>query len=410
MPRAWIDIRTTSAALGAALVVSLLALLACVGAPAARADVAQVTVVKTDGGSRTLSLEALAGSEDVVGQTYVLRGGSGEATETVTGFSLEALIDAAGADPYKFTYLEVQRPGGGSVLLDNQQARETDGGPPVVYATAGGTAFLRPSSGSGDLNADDAFSAPQGITIVLHDDPLLEVEAKASTLRTKPGQPVDFTAVVKRSGAGEELTYSWTFEGGGRASGPEATHKFERAGSFKVVLGVKTPGNPTGASDVLTIQVGKPSEGPDRQGGGKNERDDAPEHGLADGPGTGSGETGSTGAPPTTGVESEATAAPTAPEPEPEPTETAEPEPEPAGEEVSGELLTGTATAAPESEQRLAEARSGSLDGSDSGSGGGMPPAAWGGLATLGLLGLGGLLEARGLGGLLPGRRHGGIA
>ena len=407
MPRAWIDIRISSAALGAALLVSLLALLACAGAPTARADAAQVTVVYTNGGSRTLSLEALAGKEDVTGKSYVLRGGSGESTETVTGFSLETLIDAAGADPYKFTYLEVQRPGGGSVLLDNQEARDTSNGPPVVYATAGGTAFLRPSSGADDLNADDSFSAPQGITIVLHDEPLLQVEAKASTLRTKPGKPVDFTAVVKRAGAGEQLTYSWTFEGGGRASGPEATHEFAKAGSFKVVLGVQTPANPTGASDVLTIQVGEPSEGPDRQGGGKNKRDDAPEHGLADGPGTGSGEGSGTGALPAAEAGSEET---TTPAPAPEPAETPETAPEPEGEEVSGELLTGTTTTPPTQEQQLAEARSGNLDDSNGGGGGGVPAAAWGGLATLGLLGLGGLLEARGLGGLMPGRRHGGIA
>lgn len=407
MPRAWTDIRTSSAALGAALLVSLLGLLACVGVPSARADAAQVTVVFTDGGSRTLSLEALAGKEDVVGKGYVLRGGGGESTETVTGFSLETLIDAAGADPYKFSYLEVQRPGGGSVLLDNQEARETSNGPPVVYATAGGTAFLRPSGGAGDLNADDSFSAPQGITLVLHDEPLLQVEAKASTLRTKPGESVDFTAVVKRAGAGEQLTYSWTFEGGGRASGPEATHEFAEAGSFKVVLGVQTPANPTGASDVLTIQVGAPSKGPDRQGGGKTERDDAPEHGLADGPGTGTSEGSGAGTLPSVGAGSEEA---TTPAPAPEPTEPTETAPEPEGEEVRGELLTGTTTTSPTQEQQLAEARSGSLDDSNGGGEGGVPAAAWGGLATLGLLGLGGLLEARGLGGLLPARRRGGIA
>jgi len=404
--RAWLDTRLGSAALGAALLVSLFALLACVGAPAARADAAQVTVVFTSDASRTLSLEALAGKEDVIDKSYVLRGGSGESTVTVTGFSLSALIDAAGADPYKFTYLEVQRPGGGSVLLDNQQARDSAGGPPVIYATAGGTAFLRPSGGAGDLNADDSFSAPQGITIVLHDEPLLQVEAKASTLRTKPGKPVDFSAVVKRAGAGEELAYSWTFEGGGRASGAEATHEFAARGSYKVVLGVKTPGNPTGASDVLTIQVGAPSAGPERQGGGKNERKDAPEHGLADGPSTGSGEGGGYGA----GVTTEAATGgeEVTPASAPEPAAPAETAPEPEGEEISGELLTASATTAPkQEEQELAEARSGSLDGDG---GGGVPAAAWGGLATLGLLGLGGLLEARGLGGLVPGRGRGGIA
>lgn len=405
MQRARIEIRNGSAALVAALLVSLLALVACVYAPSARADAAQVTVVTTAGKQQTLALEALAGSEDVVGKSYVLRGGSGEATETVTGFSLEALIEAAGADPLRFTYLEVQRPGGGAVLLDNHGARDTSAGPPAIYATANGTAFLRPSTGADDLNADDSFNAPQGITVVLHDEPLLQVEARASTLRTKPGKPVEFSAVVKRAGSGEQLSYSWTFEGGGRASGAEVSHEFDQAGSFKVVLGVTTPGNPTGSSDFITIQVGPPSKGPDRQGGGDNKRKDAPEHGLADGPGIGSGEGTGAGLPAASSGEESLTPAPT---PEAEtPVETA---PEPEGEEVSGELLTSSTTAAPKAEeQQLAEARSGSLEG-DGSSGGGVPAAAWGGLATLGLLGLGGLLEARGLGGLLPGRGRGGLA
>jgi len=402
-----IDIRTSSAVLGAALLLSLLAFFACVGATTARADAAPVTVVSPGGAEQTLALEALAGKEDVVGRSYVLRGGTGESRETVTGFSLQALIEAAKADPLRFTYLEVQRPSGGAVLLDNQAARSNSGdGPPAIYASANGTAFLRPSAGAEDLNADDFFSAPQGIRIVLHDEPLLQVEAKASTLQTKPGKPVEFSAVVKRAGAGEELSYSWTFEGGGRASGPEATHEFAERGSYKVVLGVTSAGNPTGSSDFLTIQVGAPSGGPDRQGGGRSKRKDAPEHGLADGPSTGSSEGGGTGLPaaPASGGEA------VAPTPQPETAAPVEPAPEPEGEEVSGELLTASTTPPEEEEkQQLAEARSGSLDG-EGDSGGDVPTAAWGGLATLGLLGLGGLLEARGLGGLLPGRRHGGIA
>jgi hypothetical protein len=49
----------------------------------------------------------------------------------------------------------------------------------------------------------------------------------------------------------------------------------------------------------------------------------------------------------------------------------------------------------PESESKQAAARSGQLDGG--GSGGGIPGAAWGILATLGLLGLGAMVETRSL-------------
>ena len=60
----------------------------------------------------------------------------------------------------------MQRPAGGAVLLSRDQALDPGAfatGPPVVYATGTGTGFLRPSAGTGDLNAGDSFDAPQGI-------------------------------------------------------------------------------------------------------------------------------------------------------------------------------------------------------------------------------------------------------
>jgi hypothetical protein len=395
-------LRAPRAATRAAL---LFALLGVIGTSPARADTAQVSVVSPGGAEQTLALEALAGGEDVVDRAYVLRGAGGETTQTVTGFSLAKLIDAAGADPFSFSYLEVQRPGGGAVLLSRHQALD-DGafadGPPVVYAASGATGFLRPSGGA-DLNADDSFLAPQGVTLVLRKGTPLRVKANASTLRTRPGKPVEFSAVVEQAGAGEQLSYSWAFDDGKSAEGEIVTHRFAAKGSYKVVLGVTSPGNEAGSSAVVTIQVGAPVAGPDRKGGGHNRDKDAPDHGAADGPSTGAGSGGSIGTPaPSAESETGSSAAPAPREPAP----IAESAPEPEGEEVSGELLAASSAPAPKPEQPQAEARRGS-PGDDGGNGGGVPAAAWGGLATLGLLGLGGLLEARGLGGLLPGRRGG---
>jgi PKD domain len=389
-----------------ALLLAVAAVL-CAGAPAARADTAQVTVVSPGGAEQTLALEALAGSEDVVGLGYVVRGGDGETTQTVTGFSLAKLIDVAGADPYSFSYLEIQRPGGGAVLLSRHQALDRGAfpdGPPVVYADAAGTGFLRPSGGAEDANANDSFLAPQGVSVVLRKGTPLRVKAEASVLRTRPGKPVKFSAVVEQAGAGETLTFSWTFDDGHSAEGGEARHAFSKRGSYEVVLGVTSPGNEAGSSDVVTIQVGAPIEGPDRKGGGRNRDKDAPDHGAAAGLSTGAGSEGGSGIPAPSSPEVSKSMAEPAPQ---EPAPTAASAPEPAGEEVSGELLAAPTAAELEQDQPQAEARRGNLDGE--GSGGGVPAAAWGGLATLGLLGLGGLLEARGLGGLLPGRR-GGIA
>ena len=360
---------------------------------AAHADAAQVTVISPGGSQQTLALEALAGSEDVVDRAYTLRGSGGESTEVVSGFSLAALLEAAGADPYAFSYLEVLRPTGGAVLLSSDQALSATAsgdGPPVVYATATGTAFLRPSSGAGDHNASDSFDAPQGVTIALRKGSSLQVEAEASTLRTRPGKPVEFTAQAEGAGAGEALTYSWYFDDGTSAAGPRATHSFARRGSYDVVLGVTTPGDSTGTSTVVTIQVGPPLAGPDRKGGGTRRDREAPDHGAA----TGVGGTGS--GPAVTGAAGTSSPAPSAPEtaqspPPAKPADQAEPVL--AGERVSGRLLSSTAPTAP---RRKAPpgARTGKLDGEESG-GLSLPGAALGLLITGGLLGAGALVEAR---------------
>jgi hypothetical protein len=359
---------------------------------AARADDAQVTVVSPGGVAQTLSLAALAGSEDVVGQAYEVRSSAGASTTTVTGFSLAKLIEAAGADPYGFSYLEVQRPAGGSVLLSREQALgpgALTAGPPVIYATATGTAFLRPSASSEDANAEDCFEAPQGVTLVLRKGAPLQIEIEASVLRTRPGKPVSFTAIVERAGAGEQLTYSWYFDDGHSAPGPSVRHSFARRGSYDVVVGVTTPGDKAGTSAVVNIQVGEPlSGGPDRRGGGSNRDADAPDHGVA----TGTGDA----VPP--GPESASPApAETAPAPPP-PARGAERKPEPpkppAGEQVSGVLLSAK-TKTPDQPDKPPAARTGQLS-EDSG-GLGLSGGALGVLATLGLLGAGVLIETRGL-------------
>ena len=70
------------------------------------------------GEAKTLSLDSLAGREDVRGREYAV-GGS---TRSVTGFSLEMVIREAGADPYDWGYLEVTRRDGGVVVLDENRS------------------------------------------------------------------------------------------------------------------------------------------------------------------------------------------------------------------------------------------------------------------------------------------------
>lgn len=371
-------------------------------AAAASADVAQVTVVSPGGAQQTLSLEALAGSEDVHDRAYALRADSGETSQTVTGFSLAQILDAAGADPYSFSFLEVQRPAGGAVLLSRDQALgNASDGPPAVYAGAGGTGFIRPSAGSEDLNAGDSFTAPQGIAIVLRKGTHLKVRATASTQRAKAGQEVDFSAVVEQAGAGEQLAYSWYFDDGGSAEGAEASHSFAKRGSYDVVVGVTTAGNETGASAVVTVQVGAPLGGPNRKGGGTNEDANAPDHGAAEGPtsGTGSGYDSAAGAvghaPPDTQPAAALSVRRGTPD---RPKQDSKPQ-VPPGDLVEGELVSAEASLPPQQAKQAEAARTGKLDGGG-GDGGGIPGAAWGILATLGLLGVGAVAEAGGAGGI----------
>jgi hypothetical protein len=377
-------------------------------APEAGADAAQVTVVSPGGEERPLALEALT-ADDVVDRTYALRSGSGESSQTVTGFSLGTILEAAGADPFGFSYLEVQRPGGGAVLLSRHQALDPGAfaeGPPVVYATAAGTGFIRPSSGPKDLNATDCFQAPQGLRVVLRKGAQLRVKATAAPLQVKPGQRVELSATVEGVGSGELASYSWTFGDGERLTdaGPEVSHSFAKPGSYAIVVGVTTPGNETGASAVVRVQVGQPSKGgPNREGGGDNKAKGAPEQGAAEGPsGSGTGSGSSASIPPPASSFPEPVPAPTT-EPEAQPPATTEPAPEPEGEEVSGLLIGNTATAAPEAAEpeQQAAARTGTPS-DESGGGGGLPAAAWGILAGVGLLGAGAVTEAAGgLGSLL---------
>ena len=358
--------------------------LAALGTGTARADAAQVTVVAVGGGQQALSLEALGGG-DVSERPYTLRSAEGESTLTLSGFSPAAILAAAGVDPYGFSYLEVQRPAGGSVLLSRHQALDPSAfpeGPPLVYATAAGTGFLRPSTGAGDANASDSFEAPQGLTLVLRNDSPLQVSAHASTVRTRPGRPVTFNAIVERAGAGEQLAYSWYFDDGSSSTGPRTRHRFSKRGSYDVVVGVTTPGDDAGTSAVVTIQVGPPLSGPDRKGGGRDEAATAPDHGAASGGAVSPGvRTGSPGS-------EQPAANPTKPDKQNQRRRSQPAAPE--GQQVSGVLLSSPTAQEPTS---TVAARSGALSEHDGGPG--LPAVGLGLLATAALLGLGALTEAR---------------
>jgi hypothetical protein len=140
--------------------------------------------------------------------------------------------------------------------------------------------------GAGDgvhlLAAGEELVLPGGeLPLEVHEGKLLEVEIEASTRRADPGEPVTLQARLARVPAGEPLTFAWTFDDGEHGTGEAVTHRFARRGRYDVALGVTSPSDAVGASAVVTIQVGEPPRGPDRKGGGTNEREDAPDSGAA---------------------------------------------------------------------------------------------------------------------------------
>lgn len=392
-------------------------------APAAFASV-QFTPV--DGPPVTLNLDQMPAPPDVNGQTYTLRSEAGERQITVSGYSLAALIEAAGLDPVLIGYLEIARPGGGNLLLSRHQATMPGAFPeglPVVFRDADGLHLLRPSAGSADHNEADLITLPTGSTlsIAVRSGTLVQVRAKASKRRLKVGQEVKFTAVLDRAAAGEDVEISWYFDDGTSAKGAEVKHRFRQPGLYDVVVGVTTPGDRVGASATVTVRVGEPTkQGPNRRGGGNNTAKNAPDSGASEGgsgPGagapststdaSGTGSTAYTPSPSPSRPDPGYSPPPPAPEPpEPRRERPEPPEPEPKGDEITGQLLADTDIAeplaaiapepAPEKDAQRPAARTGSVD--PVGDGGGIPGAVIGIGAALAMLGLGGLLEARGIG------------
>ncbi len=384
----------------AALIVA--AGLALAGPATAGAAGPAVQVRPISGPAETVELSQL-GNPDVRAD-YVLRdSGGGQSTESVDGYSLESVLRAAGANVFSFSYLEVSRPGGGAVALTNYQVRNANAfpdGPPVIFDDGGSAGFLRPSAGGSDANAGDRFSTGT-LKVRLRSGALLDVSASASKTKIKAGDTITFSAKLMRSAAGQEVSFSWSFDDGARGSGARVTHRFRKAGSYHVVVSVTAPGDSTGNSDVVAVQVGKlKKDKKDRPGGGNNKDDKAPDSGPSDGPGGDDyGDGGGSGDGAGTGQSRGSDRGGPDGAGQPERTRKRDRRSEAAPDDtepVRGELLD-VDEARPQDvaeEQQSAEERSAARTGTPQEADGfGVPGAAIGVLGVLGLLGTGALVE-----------------
>jgi hypothetical protein len=282
----------------------------------------------------TVALDELEPSFDVRDRPYTLRSPGGELPLVVTGISIDRVLDRAGVDPFGYDGATVEL-GDRSVTLTRDQLTDTDAFPegrPVFFTDAQGSHFLRPVTGPGDDNAGDLLSGDGEFTIRLAERGQLRVTATASRTRIEAGQRVTFTANVE--GADGDVAVRWTFDDGESASGARVRHRFDEPGTYKVIVGATTPADPAGASDIVTVRVGEPPPGPDREGGGTNDEEDAPDSGVATGAASEGGD--DDGAEGGSGGREERRPARRRKEPKPEP----EPEPEAeSGDEVEGVLI-----------------------------------------------------------------------
>jgi PKD domain len=230
---------------------------------AAPARAADVTVAPAGGEPVTLSIAELEPSWDVHERPYTVGGEQ----IVVTGISIDRLLDRAGVDPFGYGDVTV-----GEVVLTRDEMIDPAAFPegrPVFWVDAEGSHFLKPGG--------ERLSGP--FTVALAARGSLRVTARASRRRVEAGERVTFTARVEGGGAGVRVR--WTFDDGEKGTGLRVRHAFDRPGTYKVVVGATSDADPTGASAIVRVRVGEPAESPDREGGGTDEDEDAPESGPA---------------------------------------------------------------------------------------------------------------------------------
>jgi len=375
---------------------------------AAPAATASVTIAPSDGGAaRTLDLAALADRFDVHDVAYTLRDADGTTTTQVVpdGISLTALLAAAGLDADAFTYMEIPRADGSSAIVLLDDVGGTGEGPPVVWADEQGVRFLRPSGGERDANADDLVTLADGaLSIALRAGEPLVPRIQVVPLRARPRERVDFSASLAIGRLGPGMDYQWYFDGTGIARGANVSHRFPRAGVFRVLLNVaRGDGTSIGLPDTVDVHVVRPHERrsddahrSDEVQSGDGSRSGGSGDGSGGSGGSGSG-TGSTGAapltfgPPPSAPQVAAPSTPPAPAPTPR---HAPPLPrKPRGDVVSGTLIASAAAAAtPAGGTQAARAavRDATSDGPLH-----LPIGVWVGAGLVLLLALGWVLESR---------------
>lgn len=311
------------------------------------------------------------------------------------GVSVYSLLRSVGAES-GYEAIVIQRPRGGAVTLTRDEV-EADRRPPGFFTddATGKTMFIGyPPAGTIEVEARDYFEiSKSGLRIQQIAEDQVSVDLKASRTTIEPGESVTFTATASPRGT---YRFDWTLGPGlsEKDAGNKVTHRFDKAGSFKIAVDVYTSNDDReGDRETVRIKVGDPKESDkDREGGGDNTATGAPDSG----PSTGTSGAGSYDESPTYAPSTPAPSTPTPPRPTP-PDMTPSPDTGlVTGTPVTGNLLADASDPPPSNilESAARAARDGNpADGGDTGAG--VPEAALSIAGVLALLALGAAIENR---------------
>jgi hypothetical protein len=370
------------------LVVAAAGAAAAVPASAAFPSI-EITIVSPDGDEAQVWLDQVENPE--IETTYYVRS-RGRTTpipiEHGEGISVRQILAEKQFD-LGYGTLEIKRPDGTTLVLskDDIDSRLS----PTFYVKDDGQVwFVRPSTGSTDYNTRDNFPIKSAAVTLTQTPAGLTVSVKASRKKIDVGESIKFTTKVSGAPRNARLIYIWDFDDGKRISDGDRneSHQFDKECACHVQVNVKILGESrSDPSNVVKVQVGDPKEsGKDRQGGGDNTADDAPDSGTS---------TGSSGADSIYDGGSTYTPVPdTPPPPAPTPDST-EPDIATSGTPVEGNLLADVSDPPPSN--ILESARRAARDGTpkDESADVGVSEAALSIVGALALLGLGAGLETR---------------
>ena len=301
-----------------------------------------------DGRSIVLTADQLAAGADVAETTYVVDG----TPQPLSGTSLRRALELAGANPDAISavtasadlaLLQLTRPDVAAVWPFPE-------GPALVWVDGEGrTALLRPASANGRA-AQVIRSAPDTpLKATVDGAELIDVAIIASVETAKVGERVPLMA---RSGA-ENATYTWDFGDGTTAQGEKVTHRFTRAGRYRITVSASDAAGGGGTSQPVVVVVGAQKRRDADRGGASGRSRSSHDTGAASTPtpvappavtSTASDPVVDAPAPaaaPAPAPQGKRKAKPKrAPQQEPEPVETPEPDPG----EVSGTLLAEVST------------------------------------------------------------------